>query len=160
MKNKFLMALLSVAIAFSLWLYVITVDNPDFSDTVYDIPVTFVGESALNEKGLILKANPDTTVDLVLSGNRGDVIRCDRSNVTVKVDLSRVYEAGDHELEYSISFPSGVSNNALGVEKIPGTVTVSVGKWERKQIPVVVICDRWLYCRYGECGKGLYHNRY
>lgn len=140
-KNKFLMALLSVTIAFSLWLYVITVDNPDFSDTVYDVPVTFTGEAALNEKGLILTATPDTTVDLTLSGNRGDVIKCDRTNLTVKVDLSRIYEAGEHELECNVSFPSGVSNNALGVEKFPATVTVSIGKWDRKEVPVQVICE-------------------
>lgn len=141
MKNKFLSVLLSVTIAFSMWLYVITVDTPDFSDTVYDIPVTFVGETVLNEKGLILTATPDTTVDLTLSGNRSDVIKCDRSNITVKVDLSKIYEAGDHELEYNISYPSGVSNNAFDVEKYPGTVSVSVGKWSRKEVPVQVICE-------------------
>ncbi len=141
MKNKFLSVLLSVTIAFGLWLYVITVDTPDFTDTVYDIPVTFTGESVLNEKGLILTATPDTTVDLTLSGNRSDVIKCDRSNVTVKVDLAKVYEAGEHELEYNISYPSGVSNNAFDVEKMPGTVTVSIGKWSRKEVPVQVICE-------------------
>lgn len=141
MKNKFLTVLLSVTVAFCLWLYVITVDTPDFTDTIYDIPVTFVGETMLNEKGLILTATPDSTVDLTLSGKRGDVIKCDRTNITIKADLSKVYEAGDHELDYSVSFPSGVNNNAIGVEKFPGTVTVSVGKWSRKEIPVQVICE-------------------
>lgn len=141
MKNKFFTALLSVIIAFGLWLYVITVDTPDFTDTIYDIPVTFVHETVLNENGLILTATPDTTVDLTLSGNRSDVIKCDKSNVTVKVDLSKVYEAGEHELEYNISYPSGVSSNAFDVEKFPSTITVAVGKWSRKEVPVQVICE-------------------
>lgn len=141
MKNKFLSALLSVVIAFGMWYYVITVDAPDFTDTIYDIPVTFANESLLNENGLIITATPDTTVDVTLSGNRSDVIKCDRSNLTVKVDLSKIYEAGDHELEYSLSFPSGVSSNSLSVEKNPATVTVSVGKWSRKEVPVNVICE-------------------
>lgn len=141
MKNKFLSALLSVTIAFGIWLYVITVDTPDFTDTVYDIPVTFTNESQLNENGLILTATPDTTVDLTLSGNRSDVIKCDRSSITIKVDLSKVYEAGDHELEYNISFPSGISSSNVNAEKNPGTVTVSVGKWSRKEVPVNVICE-------------------
>lgn len=141
MKNKIFSVLLSVAIAFGIWLYVITVDTPDFTDTIYDIPVTFVNESVLNENGLILTATPDTTVDLTLSGNRSDVIKCDRSNITIKVDLAKVYETGEHELEYNISYPSGVSNNAFDVEKFPGTVTVSVGKWSRKEVPVQVICE-------------------
>lgn len=141
MKNKFLTALLSLVIAFGIWLYVITVDAPDFTDTIYDIPVTFANETVLNENGLILTATPDTTVDLTLSGNRSDVIKCDRSNITVKVDLAKVYEAGEHELEYAISYPSGVSNNAFDVEKFPGTVTVTVGKWSRKEVPVQVVCE-------------------
>lgn len=141
MKNKFFSALLSVIIAFGLWLYVITVDTPDFTDTVYDIPVTFANETVLNENGLILTATPDTTVDLTLSGNRSDVIKCDRSNITVKVDLAKVYETGEHELEYNISYPSGVSSNAFDVEKFPSTVTVSIGKWSRKEVPVQVICE-------------------
>ena len=141
MKNKFVTALLSVTVAFSLWLYVITVDAPDFTDTIYDVPVTFVGETVLNEKGLILTSAGDATVDLTLTGKRGDVIKCDRSNITVKADLAKVYEAGEHELEYNVSFPSGVNNNAIGVEKFPGTVSVSVGKWSRKEVSVLVICE-------------------
>ena len=141
MKNKFLSILLSVSIAFGIWLYVITVDTPDFTDTIYDVPVSFANETVLNEKGLILTAIPDTTVDLTLSGNRSDVIKCDRSNITVKVDLSKIYEPGEHELEYTLSYPSGIGNNAFGVQKHPTTVTVSVGKWSRKEVPVNVICE-------------------
>lgn len=141
MKNKFLSALLSVTIAFGIWLYVITVDTPDFTDTIYDIPVSFVNENVLNEKGLILSATPDMTVDLTLSGDRSDVIKCDRSNITVKVDLSKIYEPGEYELEYTQSYPSGISNNAFDVQKHPATVTVSIGKWSRKEVPVNVICE-------------------
>ena len=39
MKNKILAALLSVAVAFGLWLYVITVVNPESEKTYYEIPV-------------------------------------------------------------------------------------------------------------------------
>lgn len=141
MKSKFLSVLLSVTIAFSIWLYVITVDTPDFTDTIYDVPVSFANETVLNEKGLILTATPDTAVDLTLSGNRSDVIKCDRSNITVKVDLSKISEAGEHELEYSLSYPAGLGNNAFTVQKHPATVTVFIGKWSRKEVPVSVICE-------------------
>lgn len=141
MKNKFLSALLSVAIAFGTWLYVITVDTPDFTDTIYDVPVSFANEAVLNEKGLILAATPDMTVDLTLSGDRSDVIKCDRSNITAKVDLSKINEPGEHELEYSLSYPAGLGNNAFEVQKNPLTISVTVGKWSRKEVPVNVICE-------------------
>ena len=140
-KNKILSMLLSLAIAFGLWLYVITVDAPDFSDTIYDIPVTFANETAMNDKGFIFSGTPNANVDLTISGKRSEVIKCDRSNITIKVDLSKIYEAGTHSLEYSISFPADVASNAITVEsKHPGTITFAVEKWSRKEVPVNVIC--------------------
>lgn len=142
LKNKIISALISVTIAFGLWMYVITVDNPDFRDTVYDIPVTFTGETALNDKGLILAVEPDATVDLTLSGSRSDVVKCDKSNITVKVDLSKIYDEGVHNLDYTFSFPADVPSNSISVEnKFPGTVAVTVAKWSRKEVPVTVVCQ-------------------
>ena len=140
-RSKIFSVLLSVAVAFGLWLYVITVDNPNFTDTIYDVPVVFTGESVMNEKGLIRADAQAVTVDLTLAGNRTDVIKCDRSNMTVKVDLSKVYEAGTHHLEYTISFPSGVASNSFSVEKDPATVSITVGKWDRAEIPVQVLFE-------------------
>lgn len=140
-KSKAFSVLLSLCVAFGLWLYVITVDNPNFTDTIYDIPVVFTGESVMNEKGLIRADAQAVTVNVTLGGNRTDVIKCDRSNMTAKVDLSKVYEAGTHNLEYTLSFPSGVASNAFSVEKNPGTVSVTVGKWDRAEIPVQVLFE-------------------
>lgn len=141
-RSKILSALLSFVIAFGLWSYVITVNNPNFKDTVYDIPVTFVGEAALNEKGLILAAQPDTVVDLTLSGTRSDVIKCNKSNITIKVDLSRIDSEGLHELDYDISYPADVARNAVTDDsRYPGTISVAVAKWSRKEVPVKVICQ-------------------
>lgn len=141
-KNKVISVLISISIAFGLWLYVTIVDNPDFRDTVYDIPVTFTGETALNEKGLILAVEPNATVDLTLSGSRSDVVKCDKTNITVKVDLSKIYDEGVHNLDYSYSFPADVPSNSISVEnKFPGTVAVTVAKWSRKEVPVSVVCQ-------------------
>ena len=53
MKNKLVSILLSVAIAFGLWLYVITYISPESEETYYNIPVILEGESVLNENGLM-----------------------------------------------------------------------------------------------------------
>ena len=141
-RSKLFSALLSAVIAFGLWFYVITVDNPNFKDTVYDIPVTFVGEASLNEKGLILAGQPDTVVDLTLSGNRSEVIKCDKSNITIKVDLSKIDTEGTHELDYAISYPADIPRNSITEDsRYPGTISVAVAKWSRKEVPVNVICQ-------------------
>lgn len=140
-RSKILSVLLSIAVAFGLWLYVITVDNPEFSDTVLDVPVSFTGETALNERGFIISLDLDSTVDLKLTGNRSDVIKCDRTNLTVKCDLSKIYDEGTHNLEYTVSFPGDVGNNALDVERYPSTIPVKVVRWSQKEVPVSVVCE-------------------
>ena len=63
MKSKILTFLLSVFFAFGLWLYVITVVSPDTTYPIGDIPVTMIGESALEQRNLIITATTSTNVD-------------------------------------------------------------------------------------------------
>ena len=56
MRNKILSGLLSVAMAFSLWLYVITYVSSGSEETYYNIPVVFEGEAVLNERGMMLSS--------------------------------------------------------------------------------------------------------
>ena len=58
MKSKLISVLLSVAMAFGLWYYVISVISPGSTDTFYDIPVVLVGETALEERGLMVMERP------------------------------------------------------------------------------------------------------
>lgn len=140
MKSKILSALLSVFIAFGLWLYVITVVSPGSTDTFVDIPVSMLGESALDDRNLIITATSNTNVDLTLTGNRSDLIEVNSSNITLKVDLSRIYDPGVHQLEYDISYPGSVADNAFTVEnKYPAHVTVTVEKKITTEIPVEIV---------------------
>ena len=48
MKSKILTLLLSAAIAFGLWLYVVTVVDPEYEASYYDVPVVFDGAVQLS----------------------------------------------------------------------------------------------------------------
>lgn len=141
MKNKLVSVLLSVAIAFGLWYYVITVISPNTTETFYDIPVVLVGETALEERGLMVTAVGNTTVDLTLTGNRSDLNQLTRENITLKANLNNIYDPGKNmPLEYTIAYPGTVPNNAFVVEsKIPDMITVTVEKRLYKDIPVNVV---------------------
>ena len=142
MKSKILTFLLSVLFAFGLWLYVITVVSPDTTDTIGDIPVTMIGESALEQRNLIITATTSTNVDLTLTGNRSDLVEVNASNITLQADLTRIYDPGVHRLEYSISWPGSVADNAFTVEnKYPAYVTITVEKKVTKEIPVEIVWD-------------------
>ena len=141
MKSKKWSALLSVVIAFVLWYYVISVVSPGSTETIYDIPVVFEGETVLTEdRGMMITSDAeDVTVDLKLSGNRTDLAKVNKGNITIKVNLARVYDPGQHELTYDIIFPGDVPNGALTTElKTPETVKLTVEKRVKKPVEVRV----------------------
>lgn len=139
-KNKLYSLLLSVAIAFGLWEYVVSYISPQDDTTFYNIPVTMEGESVLREQNLMITDKSSETVSLHLSGTRNDLSKLNSGNITVRVDLSSIDEPGVHELSYSrITYPGDVASNAIVVEsRNPGSVMVTVDYRRTKDIPVQV----------------------
>lgn len=139
-KNKLGSLLLSIAIAFGLWEYVVSYISPQDDNTFYNIPVTMEGESVLREQNLMITDKSSETVSLHLSGTRSDLSKLNSGNITVRVDLSSIDEPGVHELSYSrIGYPGDVPSNAIVVEsRNPGSVMVTVDYRRTKDIPVQV----------------------
>ena len=136
-KNKVLSILLAASIAFVLWVYVITVVSPNSEATFYNIPVVVQGEPMLESYGLMNVTENIPTVTLKLSGNRSDLNKVNSSNITVVVDLSKVYEAGTSNLRYTISYPGDVPAGAFTEEsRYPGTIAIDVERKIRKEVPV------------------------
>lgn len=139
MKSKVLTGLLSIVIAFGLWLYIITVERTQIEQTFYNVPVVLEGESVLKDRGLMMSADTDRTVTLKLSGNRSDLNKLKSSDITVLVDLTRIYEAGEKNLSYDISFPGDVQNSAIEVvSRQPDSIELTVAEWSTKEIPVQI----------------------
>lgn len=139
-KNRLGSLLLSLVIAFGLWLYVVSYVSTMDDTTLYNIPVVMEGESVLRERNLMITGRSSETVSLHLSGARNDLSKVNSGNVTVRVDLSSIDEPGDHTLSYSsITYPGDVPSNALVVEsRNPGNITVTVDYRRTKDIPVRV----------------------
>lgn len=135
-SSKPVLILLSVFVAFGLWLYVITVVSPNSETTIYDVPVDLQGKGVLNDRKLIITSQT-TTVDLRLSGNRTDLNKL--SNIKVTVDVTKIYDPGIHELSYTFVPPGNIPSDALTIEsKSPNTVRLVVERKTEKEIPVNV----------------------
>ena len=143
MKSKVWSLLISVVVAVTLWTYVITTVSPNSKTTIPDVPVVFEGETWLLEnRNLMITSGLDTTVDLEVSGNRSDLNKLSRSNMTLKVDLTKVYEAGKVNLTYSIGTPPDVPASAITVEgRYPATVELNVEKRLTQEIPVNIVFE-------------------
>ena len=140
MKNKITSFLLALAIAFGLWVYVITTVSPGSQETFYNIPVAREGETVLEERGLMITSISTGTVNLTLSGTRKDLAKVNPGNITLKVDLSKIYGPGTHSLEYTPSYPGDVASNAFVEEsRYPEKITFVVEERRTKIIPVEIL---------------------
>ena len=140
MKSKLLSALLSLAIAFGLWFYVVTVVSTESTESISGIPVVLEGEAVLEERGLMIVSDKNVTASLKLTGSRSDHKKINKSNITLKVDLTKIYEPGTHYLSYNNpSFPGDVANGAFTVEeRYPETIALTVEKRLYKEVPVEI----------------------
>ena len=142
MKSKFSAILISVAVAFGLWMYVITSVSPGSEETYYNIPVVMDGESMLAERNLMITQSSAANVTLKLSGNRTDLYKVNSQNITLKSDLSKVYDEGTHYIGYSISYPGDVASNAFEVvAQNPKYISITVERRVTKPVPVEV---KWI----------------
>ena len=140
MKNKITSLLLAFAIAFGLWIYVITTVSPGSQETFYNIPVAKDGETVLAERGLMITSVSTNTVNLTLSGTRKDLAKVNSGNITLKVDLSKIYGPGTHSLRYTPSYPGDVASNAFVEEsRYPENIVFTVEERRTSIIPVEVL---------------------
>ncbi len=139
-KNKLYSMILSVVIAFGLWLYVISNVSQQADWTFYNIPVIREGEAVLSERNLMVTDISVNAVSLHLSGTRDDLNRIDSSNTSVKIDLSSITEPGEKiPLKYVPSYPSDISRGAFEINDMnPAEIYVSVDYRRTFEIPVTV----------------------
>lgn len=136
MKSKPMMILFSVAVAFTLWLYVITTVSPDSTKEVLGIEVTLDGESILAENNLMLISDTVPTVRVNLEGNRSDLVDVEADDLIVVADLAKIKSAGTHQLTYSVTTPGNAVIQVLSTQ--PETISVQVVEKLSTKVPVSV----------------------
>lgn len=141
MKNKLATILLSLLIAFVLWTYVITVVDKETDTTFYGVPIVLTNESVLTDRGLMVNMDTMPTVTLNLSGNRSDLNKLNAQNITLSVDLSKIYEEGEQLVSYTIYYPYDISGDAFNTVAQPTRVTLNIEKRVSKEVPVQILYD-------------------
>ena len=132
-NNKLPVILLALAAAIAVWLYDVTVVNPNDTSTISGIPVVFTNEESMREQDLMLTSGASGTVSLRISGRRSELKKLSKSNIEVTVDLSQITEEGNHDLPYTVQFPANVSSGELSIDnRSPATVTVTVEHYIRR----------------------------
>lgn len=114
---------ISLIIAFALWVYVIYNFIPMVSVEYFDVPITYVGEENLEYQGLEIKKANEKDVDVTLSIRRTDFSKISSKDIEVKADVSMaVY--GNNGISLEIITPDG----ALLEKSSTKSVSVKVGE--------------------------------
>ena len=141
-KNKLPMILLALGAAILVWLYDVTVVNPNDTSTFSGIPVSFENEDAMREQDLMVTGGNGETVSLRISGRRSELKKLSKNNIEVTVDLSQISEAGTHDLPYIVRFPANVSSGDLSIDnRSPATVSVTVEHYIRRTVEVRTVFE-------------------
>lgn len=142
-KSKIFSMIAAVAVSVILWIYVVTVVNPEDTATISGIPVIFTGQEALREDyGLIISHGEDATITLKVSGKRSEIKNLEANNITVTVDVSKIRTPRTVSSAYDIAFPANVDESEFSVtERDPGTVRYTVERLAKKTIEVIGVFE-------------------
>ena len=109
-RRKALYLSLSILCAIGIWLFADQISGPNNSPRtatreITDIPIEFINEGSLDEKGLmLLEEGTDTTLDLTVEGTRWLVSSLEKSDIRVTVNLNDVETSGKRNLNYTTTF--------------------------------------------------------
>ena len=120
-NNKIANVILAFIISIGLWCYVVYAVNPVQKETFRDIPVQFVNEDVLNERGLAIANDTDITVDATVEGSRKVLAAMDSGSFTATADVSQCI-AGTNSVAVDIR----VNKNASLASDSTVTVQINV----------------------------------
>ena len=139
MKNKLGSFLLALLFACGLWLFVVTVEQPESESTYYDIPVVYQNEDVLAERGLMI-VSERPTVTLKLKSTRTNLRNLNEANINILVNLANIREAKAYSLNYSLSFPGNVPQSEVSVVSTSAEqIKLKVERRITKQVEVVPV---------------------
>ncbi|WP_026487417.1 CdaR family protein [Caldanaerobius polysaccharolyticus] len=78
----------SVIIAFFLWMYVTSTENPIITYELSNIPVNVKNENIIQQAGLVVLDKKEERVDVKVKGRRNDIIALNSSSIIAQLDMS------------------------------------------------------------------------
>ena len=125
--------IISLVVAIALWMYVVGEMDPQIKKTFRSVPIKYVNEQALAEKGMAVSSLGKDQMSVTLSGKRSLFTRMDSEDLSAEVDLSNA-AVGTNELSVELNVPSGLESTHQSVSKVVVKVERRIS--QKKQIRV------------------------
>ena len=138
LDSKILYAFLAIVIAIFLWFYVMSIDGNVMPNTIHNIPVTFVGQEALEAKGLMV-VEDDQTANLTVRATPRILAQLTNESVQLVVDVASYDSATTYtNVAYDVVLPSGISRDE--VEIVSGskgnTVSFEIAVYREREVEI------------------------
>lgn len=139
-KHKILSFLLALVISVCLWVYAVTVVNPDGTSDIRGVRVRLVGTTDLMSRNLMLTEGAEQYVNVTVSGRRSDLKELNSSTLEAVAELTNIDAPGEYELSWTLNLPSTVASGDIKlVDTNSAKITVKISEYrERTDLPVTV----------------------
>ena len=141
LNSKWFYMVVSLLLAFVLWIYVGREANPEVTNTLSRVQVVFSGLDSLEERGLMISEGAEQTVSLRIRATREVWGRLNQGETTVTIDVSGVAEPGTQSVAITtrnINFPRSITvMDSIDVQYTsPDAVEFTVSRWATREVPV------------------------
>ena len=141
LNSKWFYMVVSLLLAFVLWIYVGREANPEVTNTLSRVQVVFSGLDSLEERGLMISEGAEQTVSLRIRATREVWGRLNQGETTVTIDVSGIAEPGTQSVAITtrnINFPRSITvMDSIDVQYTsPDAVEFTVSRWATREVPV------------------------
>lgn len=135
-RQQIMIFLISLFVAFVLWLYFMGDKNPVQNRVIENIPVTLTNIENISDSDLALVPNQNLTVNLTITGRTFDIYNVKPEDFRVEADMSGYLKKGDNKIPVEVkSSPRGVSITSKSGYTY---VKVRLDTFLEKSVPVTV----------------------
>ena len=136
LDSKLLYALLAIVIAVALWFYVAAVENNTDDITIKGIPITFVNEEVLEERGMMISNGRNQDATLKLTGPMIELAKLDqeKEKINLTIDVSKITSPGEQTMAFDLDLPSAYDSNVTIQDWSPKNITFTVSRQIKKEI--------------------------
>jgi YbbR domain-containing protein len=145
MKKDISIKAVSILLAVLFWFYVLNVDNP-YELKRIPINVRIENESSLQEKGLVLKNNIDSTIEITVRGRKEILESLSPSDFIATIDFSKIKSDEDKYLK--IEGPYHNINDISIATVSPRVINLELEKIRKNSFPVEVQLEGTLKDNY------------
>lgn len=135
-SQKIMVMVISVLLAFLLWLYVMGEKNPIQSKTIVDIPVKLVNTEAITKNNLVLFPNQKFAIDVQITGRAFEISKLTANDIKLEAQLTDQNKKGNNKVY--IRFNKIQKKATIVAQKGQEYINVRIDKLVEKKVPVAV----------------------